>query len=138
VTQEQLKNRSWGSSPELFIVVDDYDLVAPQGINPLAPLAEFVPQANDVGLHFISARNSGGAGRALFEPIIGKMREVSSPGLAMSANKDDGQLVGNVKSRQLPPGRGTLVSRSLKGGPQLIQTAYLPGEEDAAVSSPSR
>ena len=103
-------------------------LVAPQGNNPLAPLAEFVPQANDVGLHFVIARNSGGAGRALFEPIIGKMREVSSPGLAMSANKDDGQLVGNVKSRQLPPGRGTLVSRSLKGGPQLIQTAYLPGE----------
>lgn len=128
VTQEQLKNRSWWSGPELFIVVDDYDLVAPQGNNPLAPLAEFVPQANDVGLHFVIARNSGGAGRALFEPIIGKMREVSSPGLAMSANKDDGQLVGNVKSRQLPPGRGTLVSRSLKGGPQLIQTAYLPGE----------
>ena len=43
-------------------------------------------------------------------------------------DEDDGQLVGNVKSRQLPPGRGTLVSRSLKGGPQLIQTAYLPGE----------
>ncbi|GAA2809219.1 type VII secretion protein EccC [Saccharopolyspora taberi] len=126
VTQEQLRNRSWWSGPELFVVVDDYDLVAPQGNNPLAPLADFVPQASDVGLHFVIARNSGGANRSLYEPIIGKMRESSSPGLAMSANKDDGQLVGNIKSRQLPPGRGTLVSRSLKGGPQMIQTAFLP------------
>ncbi|GAA4844267.1 type VII secretion protein EccC [Saccharopolyspora rosea] len=128
VTQEQLKNRSWWTGPELFVVVDDYDLVAPQGNNPLAPLADFVPQAGDVGLHFVIVRNSGGGSRALYEPIIGKMREVSAPGLAMSANKDDGQLVGNVKSRQLPPGRGTLVSRALRDGPQLIQTAYTPNE----------
>ncbi|WP_344125410.1 type VII secretion protein EccCa [Saccharopolyspora halophila] len=128
VTQEQLKNRSWWKGPELFVVVDDYELVAPQGNNPLAPLAEFIPQAADVGLHVVLARNSGGAGRALFEPVIGKMRETSAPGLAMSANKDDGQLVANIKSRQLPAGRGTLVSRSLRGGPQLIQTAYIQPE----------
>ncbi|MFC7341747.1 type VII secretion protein EccCa [Saccharopolyspora griseoalba] len=128
VTQEQLKNRSWWKGPELFVVVDDYELVAPQGNNPLAPLAEFIPQAADVGLHVVLARNSGGAGRALFEPLIGKMRETSAPGLAMSANKDDGQLVANIKSRPLPPGRGTLVSRSLRGGPQLIQTAFIPPE----------
>ncbi|MCA1225900.1 type VII secretion protein EccCa [Saccharopolyspora sp. 6M] len=124
VTQEQLRDRSWWKGADLFIVIDDYELISPQGSNPLAPLAEFVAQASDVGLHMVIARNSGNASRALFEPIIGKMREVSAPGLAMSANKDDGQLVGNVKSRQLPPGRGTLVSRSLRGGPQLIQTAY--------------
>ncbi|GAA4620635.1 type VII secretion protein EccC [Saccharopolyspora hordei] len=128
VTQEQLKNRSWWKGPELFVVVDDYELVAPQGNNPLAPLAEFIPQANDVGLHIVLARNSGGAGRALYEPLIGKMRETSAPGLAMSANKDDGQLVANIKSRPLPPGRGTLVSRSLRGGPQMIQTAFIPPE----------
>ncbi|MFR9728660.1 type VII secretion protein EccCa [Saccharopolyspora sp. MS10] len=128
VTQEQLRNRSWWKGAELFVVVDDYELISPQGSNPLAPLAEFVAQASDVGLHMVIARNSGNASRALYEPIIGKMREVSAPGLAMSANKDDGQLVGNVKSRPLPPGRGTLVSRALRGGPQLVQTAYLPPE----------
>ncbi|WP_461144288.1 type VII secretion protein EccCa [Salinifilum aidingensis] len=128
VTQEQLKNRSWWSGPELFVVADDYELVAPQGSNPLAPLAEFVAQAQDVGLHMVLVRNSGGASRALFEPIIGKMREVSAPGLAMSANKDDGQLIGNIRSQTLPAGRGTLASRSLRGGPQLIQTAHLPQE----------
>lgn len=129
VTQEQLRDRSWWKGPELFVVVDDYELVAPQGNNPLAPLAEFIPQAADVGLHVILARNSGGAGRALYEPLIGKMRETSAPGLAMSANKDDGQLVANIKSRQLPPGRGTLVSRTLRGGPQMIQTAMITEQQ---------
>lgn len=129
VTQEQLKNRSWWSGPELFVIVDDYELVAPSSANnPLQPLVEYIAQASDVGLHMILARNSGGANRALFEPVVGKMREVSAPGLAMSADKDDGQLVGNVKSRQLPPGRGTLVSRNLRGGPQLVQTAYMRPE----------
>ncbi len=90
---------------------------SPQGNNPLAPLAEFVPVSNDVGLHIVLARNSGGGSKSLYEPIIGKMRETSAPGLAMSANKDDGQLVANIKSRPLPPGRGTLVSRSLRAGP---------------------
>ncbi|MGW0892167.1 type VII secretion protein EccCa [Saccharopolyspora gloriosae] len=128
VTQDQLRNRSWWKGPDLFIVVDDYELISPQGNNPLAPLAEYVAQASDVGLHMVIARNSGNASRALFEPIIGKMREVSAPGLAMSANKDDGQLVGNVKSRQLPTGRGMMVSRTLRGGPQLIQAAHIQPE----------
>ena len=127
VTQQQLRDRSWWTGPELFVVIDDYELVSPQGNNPLTPLQEYVAQATDVGLHMIIARNSGNAGRALFEPIIGKMREVSTPGLAMSANKDDGQLVGNIKSRQLPPGRGTLVSRRLRT-PQQIQTAMIRPE----------
>ena len=127
VTQEQLKNRSWWTGPELFVVVDDYELVAGQG-NPLTPLADYVPQASDVGLHMVLVRNSGGASRALYDPIIGKMREVSSPGLAMSANKDDGQLIGNIRSRQLPPGRGSLASRAYKEGPQLIQTAWVRPE----------
>ncbi|QGK71493.1 type VII secretion protein EccCa [Allosaccharopolyspora coralli] len=128
VTQQQLKDRSWWTGPELFVVVDDYELVAPSGNNPLQPLADFVPQAQDVGLHVILARNSGGASRGLYDPVLAKMREVSSPGLAMSANKDEGQLVANIKSRELPPGRGTLVSRSMRGGPQMIQTAFLRPE----------
>ncbi|MER7079421.1 DNA segregation ATPase FtsK/SpoIIIE, S-DNA-T family [Saccharopolyspora kobensis] len=127
VTQEQLKSRSWWKGPELFVVVDDYDIVAPQGNNPLAPLAEFVPVAGDVGLHVVLARSSGGAGRALYEPLITKMRETSSPGLVMSAEKEEGRLVANIKPRHLPPGRGVLASRRLRG-PQLIQTAHFPSE----------
>ena len=126
VTQQQLRDRSWRTGPEVFVVVDDYDLVATQSGNPLAPLVEFLAQAKDVGLHLIVARRTGGAGRALFEPVIARLRELSTPGIVMSGNKDDGVLLGTVKLQQLPPGRGTLVSR--RGGQQLMQVAWLPPE----------
>ncbi|CAM4189486.1 type VII secretion protein EccCa [Kibdelosporangium persicum] len=122
-TQEQLKSRSWWTGPELFVIVDDYDLVATQAGNPLQPLQEFLPQAKDVGMHMIVARRSGGASRASFDPIIGKLKELSSPGMVMSASKDEGVLLGTYKSKQLPPGRGVLITR--KQGQQLTQVSWL-------------
>ena len=104
-------------------IVDDYDLVAPQGNNPLQPLSEFLAQAKDVGLHLITVRRTGGASRALYDPIIGKLREIASPGLSMSGNKDEGVLLGTIKPSAMPPGRGTIVSR--KGGQQRMQVAWI-------------
>ncbi|MGH3868639.1 MAG: type VII secretion protein EccCa [Pseudonocardiaceae bacterium] len=124
LTQQQLRDRSWWSGPELYVLVDDYDLVATQGgVNPLAPLLEFLAQAKDVGLHLILARRCGGASRALFEPVIARLRELSSPGLVMSGNPEEGPLFGTVKPSPMPPGRGTLVGR--KTGRQLVQIAWL-------------
>ncbi|MBV8993339.1 MAG: type VII secretion protein EccCb, partial [Pseudonocardiales bacterium] len=125
ITQQQLRDRSWWSGPELYVLVDDYDLVAtPGGVNPLAPLLEFLAQAKDVGLHLIVARRCGGASRALFEPVIARLRELSTPGIVMNGSPDEGPLLGNVKPSVMPPGRGTLVTR--KTGPQLVQIAWLP------------
>jgi S-DNA-T family DNA segregation ATPase FtsK/SpoIIIE len=124
VTQQQLRDRSWWSGPELYVLVDDYDLVAHQGgPNPLTPLLEFLAQAKDVGLHLIIARRCGGASRALFEPVIARLRELSTPGILMSGSPAEGPLLGNVKPSAMPPGRGTLVTR--KAGQQLIQVAWL-------------
>src|SRR6185436_5201799 len=53
VTPEQLRARSWWTGPECFVLVDDYDLVATSGMNPLLPLLEFLAQARDVGLHLV-------------------------------------------------------------------------------------
>jgi S-DNA-T family DNA segregation ATPase FtsK/SpoIIIE len=125
VTRQQLRDRSWWSGPELYILVDDYDLVATQGgPNPLAPLLEFLAQAKDVGLHLIVARRSGGAARALFEPVIARLRELSTPGIVMSGSPDEGPLLGNVKPSAMSPGRGILVGRKI--GQQLVQVAWLP------------
>jgi S-DNA-T family DNA segregation ATPase FtsK/SpoIIIE len=126
VTQEQLKNRSWWKGPELFVICDDYDLVCPQGNNPLQPLAEFIPQAKDVGLHVIAVRRTGGASRAMFDPVMGKLKEIATPGLQGSGSKDEGQLIGNVRPSPMPPGRGTMISR--KAGAQLMQVAWIPPE----------
>lgn len=123
VDQKQLRTRSWWSGPEIYVVVDDYDLVAPpNGANPLGPLVDFLPHAKDLGLHVVVARRSGGAARGMFDPVLGRLRDLGCMGLMMSASPDEGVLLGAVRPSQLPPGRGTLVRRSHPE--QLIQIAW--------------
>lgn len=124
VTPQQLRDRSWWSGPELFVLVDDYDLVATGPANPLRALEEYLPQARDVGLHLVLARRSGGATRAQFEPIIQRLRELSAAGLVMTGSPEEGALVGSVRPEPLPPGRGRFVTR--KEGVRLVQLAHLP------------
>ncbi len=122
VTSQQLRDRSWWRGPELYLFVDDYDLVA-SGSNPLTGLVDLLPQARDIGLHLIVTRRVGGAARALYDPVLQRLRELDAPGLLMSGNKDEGVLLGNLKPSRQPPGRGSLVRRS--DGVQLIQTAMI-------------
>ncbi|WP_410599946.1 type VII secretion protein EccCa [Amycolatopsis sp. lyj-90] len=128
VTPEQLRNRSWWRGPELFVLVDDYEMVATVGRNPLLPLLEFLPQARDIGLHLVLARGSGGAGRSLFEPVLQRIRELGSPGLVMSGSREEGALLGDVKPGPQPAGRGVLVSR--RHGTGLVQVAWTKPVED--------
>jgi DNA segregation ATPase FtsK/SpoIIIE, S-DNA-T family len=123
ITPDRLRARDWWHGPELFFVVDDYDLVSTGSSNPLLPLLDLLPLARDIGMHLIVARSSGGAGRAMYEPVIQRLREAGAPALIMSGTKDEGGLFGNVKPEPLPAGRGRLVSRR---GVRLIQTAHLP------------
>lgn len=122
-TQQQLRERSWWSGPEIYVVVDDYDLVATSSGNPLTPLLDYLAHAKDLGLHLIVARRSGGASRALYEPVIARMRDLAPAGLVMSGSRDEGNLLGTVRPSEMPPGRGTFVSRS---GTALVQLAWLP------------
>ncbi|MFS8478020.1 MAG: type VII secretion protein EccCa [Micromonosporaceae bacterium] len=124
VTAEQLRSRSWWTGPECFVLVDDYDLVATGPSNPLLPLLDHLAQARDIGLHLVLTRRSGGAGRALYEPVIQRLRELSSPGLVMSGDPEEGPLLGAVRPGPMPPGRGWLVTR--REGVRLIQLAHLP------------
>ena len=88
VGPRELRERSWWSGPEVVVLVDDYDLVAPGGatVHPLLPLLEFLPQAKDVGLHVVVTRRCGGAARALFDPLLGRLRELAVPGLVMNGS----------------------------------------------------
>ncbi|WP_280366390.1 type VII secretion protein EccCa [Nocardia wallacei] len=123
VTQQQLRDRSWWTGPEIYVVVDDYDLVVTSSGNPLSVLVEYLAHAKDIGFHLIVARRSGGASRAMYEPLISRMKDVGTTGLLMSGNRDEGQLLGNVRMSEMPPGRGTLISRS---GISLVQTTWSP------------
>jgi S-DNA-T family DNA segregation ATPase FtsK/SpoIIIE len=122
VTQQQLRDRSWWSGPEVYLIIDDYDLVASATGNPLTPVADYLPHAKDLGLHVIVARRSGGAARAMFDPVLARLRDLGCMGLMMSASADEGILLGSIRPSTQPPGRGTLVTR---GQPdQLIQVAW--------------
>ncbi|KAA0118304.1 type VII secretion protein EccCb [Mycolicibacterium sp. P9-22] len=108
VTQQQLRDRSWWAGPEIYVVVDDYELIAGAGTDPLTPLLELLPHARDIGLHVVIARRAGGAARAMFNPIPATMRELGCAGLLMSAGPDDGALLGVTRPTALPPGRAIL------------------------------
>lgn len=128
VTPDQLRERSWWSGPELFLLVDDYDLVAgsPHS-NPLSGLLDLLTQGRDIGFHMIVTRRSGGAGRALFDPVLSRLRDLASPGILMSGSREEGPLLGGLRPEKLPPGRGWLITR--QEGAQLVQLAYLPPAE---------
>jgi S-DNA-T family DNA segregation ATPase FtsK/SpoIIIE len=122
VTQRQLRERSWWSGPDMYVVVDDYELVAGATRNPLTPLLELLPHARDLGLHVIIARRAGGAARAMFDPVLTGLRDLGCLGLMMSASPDEGVLLGSVRPSPLPQGRATVISR---GHPdQLVQVAW--------------
>jgi S-DNA-T family DNA segregation ATPase FtsK/SpoIIIE len=122
VTPVQLRRRSWWTGADVFVVVDDYDLVATGQGSPLHPLLPLLAQARDVGLHLALARRAGGASRALYEPLIQTLRDLASPGLLLSGSPDEGPLVGGVRPTAYPPGRGRLVTRDR--GVDVVQLAW--------------
>ena len=68
------------------------------------------------------ARRSGGASRALYEPVIQSLRDLAMPGLMLSGSPDEGPLLGNIRPVPMPPGRGRLITR--ERGVEVVQTAW--------------
>ncbi|NUP52346.1 MAG: type VII secretion protein EccCb, partial [Catenulispora sp.] len=124
VDPSTLRDRGWWSGPDLYLVVDDYDLVVTPTGNPLLPLADLLAQSRDVGLHVLVARASGGAGRALYEPFLQRLRELGAGGLVLSGAAEEGPLLGDIAPVKFPPGRGVLYSR--RHGSRRIQAGFAP------------
>ncbi|MFF5076582.1 type VII secretion protein EccCa [Actinoplanes sp. NPDC000266] len=119
VTPAELQARSWWSGPELYLVVDDLDMVAN---DVLAPLLPYLMHARDIGFHVVAAHRSSGAARALVSgTLAGKVAEMGTDGLLMSGEAREGALLGGVRPGTLPSGRGVLVRRGKT--PVLMQVA---------------
>ncbi|MFI5674498.1 type VII secretion protein EccCa [Streptomyces cellulosae] len=119
VTAQQLRDRSWWRGPTVYVVIDDYDLVSTSSGNPLAGLTELLPFARDVGVRFIIARSTAGAGRASYEPFMQRMKELGAQGVVLAGDPSEGDLLGGVRPRAMPAGRGVFVSR--RRGKPLVQ-----------------
>ncbi|MEU0337206.1 type VII secretion protein EccCa [Streptomyces sp. NPDC006193] len=126
VTPQQLRERSWWRGPQVFVVIDDYDLVSTSSGNPLSGLTEMLPFARDVGVRFVIARSSAGAGRASYEPFMQRMKELGAQGIVLAGDPAEGDILGGVRPRPMPAGRGVFVSR--KRGKPLVQTGLVDVE----------
>jgi DNA segregation ATPase FtsK/SpoIIIE, S-DNA-T family len=136
VTPDQLRNRSWYKGPDIFLLVDDYDLVATSSGNPLQALLEHLPFARDLGFRVVLCRNSAGASRALYEPVLQRLRELGTTGLMLSGDKSEGTLLGTEIPSSKPPGRATLTGN--RRSPRQVQLAYQPPRESADGDQPIR
>ncbi|MEH6382678.1 MAG: type VII secretion protein EccC, partial [Dietzia cercidiphylli] len=121
ITPEQLRARSWWNGPRVHLIVDDLDLVITGAGNPLSALTRFLPHARDIGFSVVLARRTAGSSRALYDGLVGGIRDLGGAGLIMSGSREEGPLLGGVRPTHLPAGRGRLVTRS--GGVRLVQTA---------------
>ncbi|MGH3374440.1 MAG: type VII secretion protein EccCa [Actinoallomurus sp.] len=123
----RLKLRDWWEGPELFVVVDDYDLVATSSTaHPFGALLDHLAQGTEIGLHLIVARSANGIGRALSDPLLRRLQEVNTPAVVLSCPPSEGPVFGNVKPKRLAAGRALHITRRRT---VQIQTALLAKEE---------
>ena len=125
VTPEQLRNRSWWTGPEIYVIVDDFDMIEGTS-NPLKPLAPYLPQAADIGLHVIVARRSAGAGRASYEGFMQALKDAGANALLLSGERSEGKLWHGEYMRHFPSGRAQWVDRA--GKSSLVQLGYTAAE----------
>lgn len=124
VTAEQIRERTWWSGPEVWILVDDYDLVATSSGNPLMELIDLLPQAGDIGLHVIITRRMGGASRAAYEKVLQMMNDLAVTGILLSGNPSEGAIINGVKPKRAIAGRAQVVHREL--GVVAAQLTWTP------------
>ncbi|MEU6843495.1 type VII secretion protein EccCb [Streptomyces sp. NPDC046716] len=131
VPTAEMRKRNWYKGPLVYLLVDNYDLVATASGNPLTPLLELLPYAREVGLRVILTRRTGGAAQALYEPFLRQVRDLDAQGVVLSGDRAEGDVLGSIKPRQEPPGRGTLFSS--RHTHRRVQLAYDPPEPPQAT-----
>jgi len=116
------------------LLIDDYDLLAGATGSPLGPLVDLLALGRDIGLHVVLTRRVGGSARGQYEPVFGRVRELGSPGVLLSGDPGEGQLLHGIKALHQPPGRGLLVERG--GRPVAVQLALTrAGDHEGARGS---
>ncbi|BBZ79710.1 putative FtsK/SpoIIIE family protein [Mycolicibacterium anyangense] len=110
LTPDQLRSRSWWDGPDVFVVIDDHDLVCSLGGEALTALGELLPHASDIGLHVVLARRCAGIARAFYDPLLAHLRDDRCPALLMSGSPEEGSVIGGHRPSPQPPGRGLFVS----------------------------
>ena len=114
LTQEELLARPSWQGPRHIVLIDDEQELRPAGIAgrpaATAPLWTVIERSREIGLHVITTRLPGNwAAVSAMNPLIQKLSGSRASTLFMD-NDPAIKVFGRVSARQLPPGRGLLVS----------------------------
>lgn len=135
LTAQQRRSRAWWSGPEIFLFIDDYQMVynaVPQAFEALKPNWG---TAHNLGFHAVVACPIGIATRVLSQTgqLPKQINDVNGATLVMDGIKENGPILG-VRVEPRVPGRGVLITG---GDKEVIQTpvvADLEVRKDAPVS----
>ncbi|GAA5179160.1 type VII secretion protein EccC [Rugosimonospora acidiphila] len=128
VTPQQLKEKSWWEGPRIYVVADDYDLVAGGSNALMNPFAAFIPQAREIGLHLVLTRRVTGNSRTVSDHVVARVRDMGGTGLILSGDHREGVILGDQRAEARPPGRGVLINRGQPN--RLIQVAVSDAAPD--------
>lgn len=113
--------------PRIVLLVDDYDVLTAGAASPLHAFTPFLAMSTDIGLHVALTRRVRGASRTMYEPFFASLREAGAVTLLMDGDSSEGPIIGRIRPRHFPAGRGMLIRPN--EGPQTIQVATLDAEE---------
>jgi S-DNA-T family DNA segregation ATPase FtsK/SpoIIIE len=122
---ELRKPQAW-TGRHYFLFVDDYEALMGSGSSPIIPLAEHLLAGQDIGFHLILVHRVGGIGRASFEAVFQRLREMGTSAIIMSGDPMEGKILYGQAASAMPPGRGYFVQP--KHPPMLIQAAFAQPE----------
>ncbi|MFC4034379.1 type VII secretion protein EccCa [Streptomyces polygonati] len=123
ISPARMRLADWWSGPQLFVLVDDYDMIGGGNAfdHPFSPLFDHLALGHEVGLHIVVTRSATGAGRGLNDQLLRRLDEVNTPALLLSCPPSEGYVFGNIKPRNLPAGRALHIARRKA---RLMQTAF--------------
>lgn len=134
--QEELAQatRSW-SGPEIFVLVDDEQIVAgwsaganmfrADGKGPATEgLTKYIDRAREVGLHLIIGRRFPW-GPAMSSPLAGRLIAQTAPLIVMDGHRMEGELIRGVRAARQPAGRGIYVTDRLSAPAQIAKVLPL-------------
>jgi S-DNA-T family DNA segregation ATPase FtsK/SpoIIIE len=119
--------------PRIVVVVDDYDILAAGGTEPLRPLLPYLASARDLRLNVLVARPVAGASRAMYDPALQSLRDTGGTVVLMSGERSEGQILPQLYAEPMAPGRARLVRRGDR--PRVIQVAHFAPEAVTADAS---
>ena len=113
------------------MLVDDYDILAAGGTEPLRPLLPYLPSARDLRLHVLST--PAGRGRVARDVRRGAADASATPAAAaliMSGDRGEGQILPHALRRADDARPRPL--RPPRRAPRIVQVAHFEAVRDAA------